>query len=344
MGKPPAASRDLRKAQGSGLSIPRKKRPFEAQGRELSHTPAELALPDQNLSALDGNLPEPDDFLPAPWEVDGSNPLNWTCHAGNAPLTAVDIFDQDHDLMSHSATQQFMQFGSTDPGLVCDDGYVRSISTSFHNLSNNGPRGSADALFLPLTEPRPSDPRCDCTSLVSCTLRNLDVDRLVWDAASSAKNGRSTLTTDHILINNKVAIDHVYRFLGCSCSLNPRFSLTITLICYHIIERYEAIVGATPPTHCTSGSPTSCAANLLTTPITIGEYQIDEEDEQRMRIQLVVNELRKVRGLVDKYGERYCTGLDGDKERHEGIYSALEMFLKSKLKETVNYLVRTLQT
>lgn len=324
--------------------MPRKKRPFEAQERELSHTPVELALPNQNLSALEGHLPEPEDFLSAPWEVDGSNPLNWNCHAENAALTAVDIFDQDHDLISHAATQQFMQFGSTDPQLGFDDSYVRSISTSFHNISNNSPRGSADALFSPLTEPEPSDPLCDCTSLVSCTLRNLDVDRLVWDAASSAKNAHSTLSIDHILINNKAAIENVSRFLACPCSLNPRFSLTITLICYHIIERYEAIVAATPTTHPTSGSPTSSAANLLTTPITIGEYQIDAEDEQRMRIQLVVNELRKVRGLVDKYGERYCTGLDGDKERHEGIYSALGMFLKSKLKETVNYLVHTLQS
>lgn len=347
MGKPPAASRDLRKVQGSDLLIPRKKPSVEAQERESGRTPAEATLPDQNLPALEVNLPESEDFKPALWEADVSNMLNWSSNVGNATLKALNIFDQDPDLMSHSTPQESVQFGSTDQGLLFDDNCMRSISTSFHNVRNNGPRGSADALFLPIIKPESSNPLCDCTSLVSFTLRDVDmdvdVDCRVWDEAWSTKKTHSTLTIDRILIINKAAIENAYRILACPCSFNPGISLAITLICYHVIERYEAIIRATPANHSTSGPPTASAANLLTTRITVGEFQIDAEDEQRMRVQLVVNELRKVRGLVDRYGERYCRGLDGDTERHEGLHSALGTFLKSKLKETVNYMAHTLQ-
>lgn len=339
MGKPPAASRNLRKGQGSGSPISRTKPPPEAQARETSHTAAETTIPDQNSHALELNLPVLGDIMSAPWEADVSKPLNWSSHVGDAALTATDIFDQDHDQMTN---QSFVQFGSTDQGLFFDDNCVRSFSTSFHNVGQSDHRGSADAFFLPTIKPESSNPLCDCTSLVSSTLQDLDVDCHVWDVMSPIKRAHRTLTIDRVLISNKAAIENVYRFLACPCSLNPGFSLAVTLICYHIIERYEAIVGATPTTHSTS-SPASATAMILTTRITVGEYQIDVEDEHRMGIQLVLNELRKMRGLVEKYGERYCIGLNGDKERHEGIYSALEMFLKSKLEETVTYMVHTLQ-
>lgn len=316
------------------------KLPLEAQGQRYSHTPAEAILPCQNLSALEVNMPELEDFMSASWEGGLSNPLDWSNHAGNAALTAVDTLNKDHDLVSHSTTLPFVPFGSNDPELEVDGNCLRSISTSLHSISNNGPQGSADVLSSPISNPERSNPRCDCTSLVSSTLQNLDVDCHIWNASSPTKNAYATLTVDSILINNKAAIENAHRFLACSCSLNPGFSLAITLICYQIIERYEAIIGTTPRP---CSPPTSAAANLLCTRITVGEYQIDAADEQRMRIQLVLYELRKVRELVERYGERYSAGLDGDQERHEGIYSALEMFLQSQLSETVNYMVHTLQ-
>lgn len=278
--------------------------------------------------------------MSASWEEGLSNPLGWSNHTVNAALTAIDTLNKDHDLVSHSTTLPFVPFGSNDPELEFDGNCLRSISTSLGRISNNGPRGSADVLSLPISNSECSNPRCDCTILVSSTLQNLDVDCHIWDASSPTKNDYSTLTVDSILINNKAAIVNAHRFLACPCSLNPGFSLAITLICYQIIERYEAIIGATPRP---SSPSTMAIASLLPTRITVGEYQIDAEDEQNMRIQLVLYELRKVRELVRRYGERYCTGLDGHQERHEGIYSALEMFLQSKLSETVNCMVHTLQ-
>ncbi|MCJ1468519.1 hypothetical protein MMC07_007148 [Pseudocyphellaria aurata] len=343
MGKPPAASRNMRKAQGSGSPISRTKLPPEAQARGTSQTEVETTIPDQNVHALELNLPVLGDIISVSREADVPKPLNWISHAGDSALTAIDVFDQDQGQMSHSINHQFGHFGSTDQGLFYDDNCVRSIGTPFHHVGHSDHRASADAFFLPIIKPEPSNPLCDCTSLVSSTLQNLDVDCNVWDVMSPINMAHRTLTIDRVLINNKTAIENVYRFLACPCSLDLGFSLAVTLICYHIIERYKAIAGATPTTHSTSSRPASATAMLLTTRITVGEYLVDAEDEYRMGIQLVVNQLRKMRGLVEKYGERYCFGLDGNKERHEGIFSALEMFLKSKLEETVTYMVHALQ-
>ena len=340
MGKPPEASRDLQKAKKSDLSTTSEKPPLKVQGQDVD-TPVKSIPFNQNLPISKVNRPESECLISVPWEADGSNPLNWSSRARNAALTVVDMFDQDQDLLIQSTCQQFVQSGSADQGLVFDDSCMGSISASFSNTSHSGLQGSADPMFLPMIKPESSSPLCDCASLASSTLHNLDYR--VWDVVSPTKTALSTLPIDRILINNKAAIEDTYRILACPCSLKPGFFLTITLICYHIIERYEAIVVAGPATHSPSGPPTSSSANLPSARMTVGEYQIDGEDEQRMRIQLVVNELRKVRRLVDQYGERYCTGLYGDKERHEGIYSALETFLMSKLKDTVNDMINTLQ-
>jgi hypothetical protein len=66
---------------------------------------------------------------------------------------------------------------------------------------------------------------------------------------------------------------------------------------------------------------------------------MDAEDEERMRVQIVVNELRKVRALVDKYAKKYC----GPDANGDGIYSALEVFLRSKLTSTLHDLVTKLE-
>lgn len=75
--------------------------------------------------------------------------------------------------------------------------------------------------------------------------------------------------------------------------------------------------------------------------ISVGAYKMDAEDEERMRIQIVVNELRKVRTLVDKYAKKYCTVPEASSD---GIYSALEVFLRSKLTGTLHDLRTRLES
>lgn len=67
---------------------------------------------------------------------------------------------------------------------------------------------------------------------------------------------------------------------------------------------------------------------VLDIPISMGQYQIDAEDEMHLKLQLVINELRKVSKLIDAFAGRYCRGAPGG----DGIYGALEKFLRAELK------------
>ena len=70
---------------------------------------------------------------------------------------------------------------------------------------------------------------------------------------------------------------------------------------------------------------------------------MDAEDERRLKTQLVVNELRKMKGVIERYEENYCAPIDGDMDRRNSIYSALESFLRSELKEKLKSMVNALQ-
>lgn len=96
---------------------------------------------------------------------------------------------------------------------------------------------------------------------------------------------------------------------------------------------YEAVIKPSPSP--SDASSSGCIG------ITVGAYKMDAEDEERMRLQIVVNELRKVKGLVDKYASKYCTE-DGLMEGHE-IYSALVSFLRTKFATTLQDLLTRLE-
>ena len=96
---------------------------------------------------------------------------------------------------------------------------------------------------------------------------------------------------------------------------------------------YEAVIKVSPPS--SSSSPSACVG------ITVGAYKMDAENEERMRLQIVVNELRKVKGLVDKYASKYSPAEAslGD----DGIYSALIQFLRAKFAPTLQDLMTRLE-
>lgn len=81
---------------------------------------------------------------------------------------------------------------------------------------------------------------------------------------------------------------------------------------------------------------------VLDTPITIGTYKIDADDERVLLLQLVLSELRKVGKLVDAFAVQYSAltpnacgvGLGSDASRgksiggEETMYKSLEQFLR----------------
>jgi len=77
-------------------------------------------------------------------------------------------------------------------------------------------------------------------------------------------------------------------------------------------------------------------------PLALGEFRLQVEDEDTFRTQLILGELRKVEKLIDKFSERYCkstnsaeTGIEG------GVYGALEQLLRTRVRDTFKVTMRT---
>lgn len=55
-----------------------------------------------------------------------------------------------------------------------------------------------------------------------------------------------------------------------------------------------------------------------------------------------MNERRKMKRVIERYEEKYCARIYGDKGQRNSIYSALENFLRSDLKEKPKKMVNAL--
>ena len=175
----------------------------------------------------------------------------------------------------------------------------------------------------------------NCTELAFSTLQSLTFPGN--PGSSSAVMGRPPV--DKILKSNKSAIDNLITLLTCACSLDPQFALLVALIAFKILGWYQAVAGidSSSPSN-TLDSTLSPTENIKRMPIMVGGYTLDGDDKDRMEVQLVLSELRKVAQLVDKFTKRFCEGNDGAVGKDGGICRSLESFLRMRLKGTVNAL------
>lgn len=251
------------------------------------------------------------------------------------------------------------------------NGHVRSTSTqsqpemfaplnSFDSPTMGGNQffGMADSMFTQQDKMMVSPPRMvpaplptppvattvipnhDCTQFAFQTLNSLyappDSQPSVSDF-NGCSEGLPTL--DAVISTNKTAVDKLYVLLGCHCSVNPHFSTTIAFTIVKILSWYQAIAGANDQSETT---PTVTRMEAFTnTPISLGDFRLEPEDETAFRTNLVLSELRKVEKLIDKFAERYCknantaeTGIDG------GVYGALEALLRTRVRDTFKVTMR----
>lgn len=178
----------------------------------------------------------------------------------------------------------------------------------------------------------------DCTQFAFQTLNSLYSPPASQPAAgdfNGSSNGLPTL--DSVLSTNKAAVDKLFVLLGCSCSANPHFSTTIAFTIVKILSWYQAISGANP----SEGDNTQMEA-FTHTPISLGDFRLEGEDEHTFRTQLVLAELRKVEKLIDKFSERYCKGASATENGIEGgVYGALESLLRTRVRDTFKVTMRT---
>jgi hypothetical protein len=287
-------------------------------------------LNEKEQNTFEPSLMDTDDFMSINWQDDlFQNSTFDGPVTTDIPLANTNLFDMSFDFMGDSS----IHLPSTNNQFIFGD------DSSLE--SSRAP--SRDPMFEPFQhfslQSSPSvssmSPQTSMTKPKLCT-HNLDLGNIATPSPITHTNA----SIDQVLIKNKAAIEKAYALLACSCSDNPHFALTLALTCIKILGTYEDIIKATPASAISpisgrrrSGSPIQ---------ISVGAYKMDAEDEERMRIQIVVNEIRKVRGLVDKYAKKYCS--DAKREGGDGIYSALEVFLRSKLTSTLHDLVTRLES
>ena len=75
------------------------------------------------------------------------------------------------------------------------------------------------------------------------------------------------------------------------------------------------------------------------TPILLGDFRLEVEDEETFRTQIILGELRKVEKLIDTFSECYCKvsndGIDS------GVYTSLESLLRTRVRDTFKVTMRT---
>ena len=345
MGKPPASARDSSTKSQSQKS---KKKPLLSPPLTAVSAHHEQVAFDSQTPSLDHSFLDSANFMPMLWQPSTISPRS---HLGD--LNDSDIppmFRQSVDTptnsLSHPATPQFFDYGWTGPSFTLDNDCHEAINMSSPTKEDFIAQPCTNPLAVshdnndPLSQPQ------DCASLVGstlATLHSLRVDAGVCRSQVADSCAEPTYSIEQVLITNKAAMACMNQTLACPCSQNPHYALTLALMCHKILVRYEAIIKTHPAPSARENTHFPMKENFSATPITVGAYRMDAEDERRLKIQLVVNELRKMKGVIERYEEKYCAPTNGDKDRRNSIYSALENFLRSDLREKLKNMVNALQ-
>ena len=246
------------------------------------------------------------------------------------------MLEQWHDTqMGHS--------DSSDPVLGFDDELQSSHESLHHVTAAFGAGALPIAPGLQISHDLPiapgpgrsQDRRHDCTSLVLASLQSLHF----FSTFSCVSKPVSTVPTiDQVLTINKTAIQHVYRLLACSCSRDPLIPLLVAAVCAKIFAWYQAIArvdGGNSGSGTTAAVTTTSlrAETVIHTPVTLGAYELDGADEESMRTQLVLSELRKADRLVDKFTERFGWDAEAGPDQAGDVDRGLGVFLRTRLQE-----------
>ncbi|MCJ1387679.1 hypothetical protein MMC18_000522 [Xylographa bjoerkii] len=149
---------------------------------------------------------------------------------------------------------------------------------------------------------------CGCFKTILQTLSSLYI-------LSSFPN----LTFDVALARNKEAVHLCLAALECNCAAEASFGLLYISLIAKILSIYQSSCG-----RWSDQSSSSTSAR-----ITLGVYNLDREDEERIKMILVRMELRKVETLVARVKAKAC---QGDAESEINAFDALVSFLEGKLR------------
>jgi hypothetical protein len=186
-----------------------------------------------------------------------------------------------------------------------------------------------------------------CSALAHSTLESL---RIIGPDSTHPWPSVETKSLDSVLSTTQLAVQSVLQLLRCPCSSDPHLSMLYSSITSKILNWYQMAAGVNPAT-APSLSPTTSSvySSPLSTPssdnasfsvhmqpLKFGLYQFDEADQQRLRRQVVLKELKKCGQLVDALANwRSEHPSDGQSEQAEFLYDVLGAWLKSELHKTL---------
>ena len=367
-GKPPAASRDPSHSASGPKAVQRKlsssrstEERTDRSGRDSRHAAVEPTFdlnPDSPM--MDMSLAMPEDVTTASWQSFVPDLIEDA--TSDLSVTPSNLFDPDlFSINTPDMGQSILLGGSSDDLFNLDDDFPGILdvgpqptrgqaecSIAIHPLPTPAPSSSS-----PQPTPAPSNispllPRYDCTRLASSTIDSLNLNsQTCTGSLAPTANARepNMASLDQILIANRTAVENAHKLLSCPCALSQQSNLILSLIIDKILALYQTIIRTDLSATQLFPSAADAGADkclVRDTPITIGAYKMDAQDERRMRMQLVSNELRKAAALVDKYADKYA-GLRSLEREDTEFFAALTSLLRRRLKKAVDDIVAALR-
>ncbi|MCJ1244107.1 hypothetical protein MMC30_001305 [Trapelia coarctata] len=158
---------------------------------------------------------------------------------------------------------------------------------------------------------------CCCFKTVLQTLTNLQ-----------AFSSIPCPTFDVALAHNKEAVTLCSAALRCVCPGDTTFVFLIVSLIDKILSVYQSSCNAWSQS--TPASSTSPASVPTIARVTLGVYSLDQEDEERIKMEFLRMELRKVEALVSKLKEKASKGhVDYEVKMHEALIQFLEGRLRA---------------
>jgi hypothetical protein len=169
---------------------------------------------------------------------------------------------------------------------------------------------------------------------------------------------------DYVLNITKLAMQNVLQLLNCKCASDPHLAMLYSSITSKMLTWYQIAAGISPTSHspitappstpalsdCSTSSPffsplvspssPNALFSIRPAPLKIGAFEFDAADQEALRRQVVLRELKKCGALVEALANWRRKSVEGalDGEQAEFLYDVLGAWLKSALYKTVQEL------
>lgn len=157
----------------------------------------------------------------------------------------------------------------------------------------------------------------------TCSAKTFEVLRTLHERSENLQ-----LPFDTVLAVNKNITRQISDILDCQCIQDTTSIMTLATAVAKLISWYKSIFCNLP----SSTGPTA--------PITLGAFRLDGADEKCVKIQVALNELKKVDSLL----ARICqTSYSSHAQQEARLYGDLMTFLRRKIRDIVDELQRELR-